>query len=88
MDSKNISYTLLLKAGFNVEEFAELTKYNICQFLWCWIPVCIVLFETKIAITVKLFFIETRLKQGFDLWGYFLKIREMINVLTITVIHY
>ena len=39
----------------------------------------------KSTITVNLCFIETRLKQGYDLRGYFLKItRETTNVLTIT----
>ena len=43
----------------------------------------------KLAIMVKLCFIEARLKKGYDFWGYFLKIsRETINVLTIMVIHY
>ena len=37
----------MVKAGFNVAEFAELTKYNIRQFLWGWILGCIILFETK-----------------------------------------
>ena len=42
----------------------------------------------KLVITVKLCFIETSLKKGYDLRGYFLKItRETINVLTIAVIH-
>ena len=36
-----------LKAGFNLAEFAKLTKYNICQFLSWWIPGCIILFETR-----------------------------------------
>ena len=41
----------------------------------------------KLAITVRLCFIETRLKQDHDLQGYFLKItRERINVLTIKVV--
>ena len=40
----------------------------------------------KVAITVKLCFTETRLKQGYDLQGYFLKTKETINILTITVI--
>ena len=40
----------------------------------------------KLAITVKLCFTETRLKQGYDLQGYFLKTKETINILTITVI--
>ena len=48
---------------------------------------CKMLFETKIAIAVKLCFIETRLKQAYDLQGYFLKIaREAINLFTIVVI--
>ena len=43
----------------------------------------------KLAITIKLCFIETRLKQDSDLRGYFLKItREVISALTILVIHY
>ena len=43
----------------------------------------------KVAITVTLCFIETRLKQGHDLQGYFLKItKETINILAMTVIHY
>ena len=43
----------------------------------------------KLAITVKLCFKETRLKQGYDLPGYFFKKKtETINVLTIVVIHY
>ena len=37
------------------------------------------------AITVKLCFIETRLKQGYDLLGYFLKITR--ETLTIGVIY-
>ena len=37
----------MLKAGFNVAEFAVVTKCNIREFLWCWILGCIVLFETK-----------------------------------------
>ena len=46
------------------------------------------LWET-LAIMVKLCFIETWLKKGCDLRGYFLKIsRETINILTIVVIHY
>ena len=48
---------------------------------------CKMLFETKIAIAVKLCFIETRLKQAYDLQGYFLKIaREAISLFTIVVI--
>ena len=40
-------------------------------------------------IMVKLCFIETRLRKGYDLHSYFLKMtRETINILTITVIHY
>ena len=43
----------------------------------------------KLAIMVKLCFIETRLKKGYDLQGYSLKMtRETKNVLTIVVIHY
>ena len=38
------------------------------------------IYEKNLVITVKLFFIETWLKQGYDLRGYFLKItRETIN---------
>ena len=38
------------------------------------------IYEENLVITVKLFFIETWLKQGYDLRGYFLKItRETIN---------
>ena len=33
-------------------------------------------------------FKETRAKQGYDLWGYVLKIKKTVNVLTIAVIHY
>ena len=43
----------MLKAGFNISEFVELTKYNICQFLWCWIPGCIISFETKNSYNIK-----------------------------------
>ena len=40
----------------------------------------------KLAITVKLSFIETSLKKGYDLRGYFLKLtRETIDVLTIAI---
>ena len=39
----------------------------------------------KLAIMVKLCFIETSLKKGYDLRGYFLKITETINVLTVVV---
>ena len=43
----------------------------------------------KLAITVKLSFIETRLKQGYEQDFLFLKItRETINISTIAVIHY
>ena len=45
--------------------------------------------DKKIAITVKLCFIETRLKQDYDLRSYFIKItRGTINLLTIVVIYY
>ena len=41
----------------------------------------------KLTIIVKLYFIETRLQQSYDLQGYFLKIRrETTNILTIAVI--
>ena len=40
-------------------------------------------------VTVRLRFIETRLKQGYDLRGYFLNLtRETINILAIVVFHY
>ena len=43
----------------------------------------------KLAITVRLCFVETRLKQGYDLRGCFLNLtREMINILTIAIFHY
>ena len=43
----------------------------------------------KLDITVKLHFIETTLKQGYDLQCFFLKItRETVNILTTVVIHY
>ena len=43
----------------------------------------------KLAIAVKLCFIENRLEQGYNLRGYFVKItRATINILTIVVIHY
>ena len=47
---------------------------------------CKMLFETKIAIAVKLCFIETRLKQAYDLQGYLKIAREAINLFTIVVI--
>ena len=42
----------------------------------------------KLAITVKPCFIETELKQSYDLQGYFLKIKETINAVTVRVIYY
>ena len=43
----------------------------------------------KLAITVRLRFIETRLKQSYDLRGYFLNLtRETMNILTIAIFHY
>ena len=44
---KNVTYLYLLKAGFNVAEFAEQTKHSMRQFLWCWIPSCTILFKTR-----------------------------------------
>ena len=40
----------------------------------------------KVSYYSKLCFIETKLKQSYDLQGYFLKIKETINALTNTVI--
>ena len=58
------------------------------DLLYFWDAYDINLWE-KLAITVKLCLIETRLKKGYNLQDYFLKItRETINVLTIVVIHY
>ena len=50
----------------------------------------IVNLQEKLTITVKLCFIETRLKKkDYDLQDCFLRItRETINILTIVVIHY
>ena len=58
------------------------------DLLYFWDAYDINLWE-KLAITVKLCLIETRLKKGYDSQDYFLKItRETIKVLTIVVIHY
>ena len=75
-----------------INHFQEIHRsvlHKITIDLWYFWDVYDVNLWEKLAITVKLCFIETRLKKGYDLWGYFLKItREMINVLTSTVIHY
>ena len=65
-----------------------LYKITIDYLLYFWDVYDTNLWE-KVVITVKLCFIKTRLKKGYDLQGYFLKMtREMINILTIAVIHY
>ena len=74
---------------FNVfiNHLQKINKITI-DLLYFWDVYDVNLWE-KLAIMVKLRFIETRLKKGYDLWGYFLKIpRETINFLTIAVIHY
>ena len=61
-----------------------LYKITIDYLLYFWDVYDINLWE-KVVITVKLCFIETRLKKGYDLQGYFLKMtRGMINVLIIS----
>ena len=60
------------------------------RYVYCEMNVLFRRFHKSIkvlSITVKLWFIETRLKKGYDLPGYFLKItRETLTVLKIVVI--
>ena len=76
----------MLNAGFNAPEFAEFIKYNII-FFDAELLVVELYSRQKIAITVNLCFIETKLKQDFDLQSHFIT-RETTNVLTIMVSHY
>ena len=70
-----------------INHFQKIHRRSIVDLLYFWDVYDVNLWE-KLAITVKLCFIETRFKKGCDLRGYFLKItREMINVLTIAIIH-
>ena len=65
--------------------FQKFQRRSIVYLLYFWDVYDVNLWE-KLAITVKLCFIETSLKKGYDLRGYFLKLtRETIDVLTIAI---
>ena len=69
-----IHRSVLHKVAIDLLYFRDIYDVNLCE---------------KLGMTVKLCFIETRLKQGYDLQGYFLKItKETINILTTIVIPY
>ena len=76
----------------SINHFLNIHRSVLCRItidlLYFWDVYDISVWE-KVTITVKLCFIETRLKQCYDLWCYFLKIaRVTINIVTITDVHY
>ena len=85
---KSVFFFDILINHFQEIHRSVLYKITIDYLLYFWDVYDTNLWE-KVVITVKLCFIKTRLKKGYDLQGYFLKMtRKMINVLTIAVIHY